>query len=85
MDNLCCYASRPIAFVARYLRHRPWTHGAILALVLAAVFCSVTTQYAVKFLVDTLAAHSPGNGVWTAFLLLVFFIGADCLLWRLAS
>jgi ATP-binding cassette subfamily B protein len=53
--------------------------------VLAAVGCSVSTQYAVKFLVDTLAEHAPGNGAWRAFLLLACLITSDCLLWRLAS
>src|SRR5262249_58505967 len=85
MDNLCCYASRPIAFIVRYIRSRPWTHAAILGFVLAAVGCSVTTQYAVKFLVDTLAGSVSGTGAWIAFLLLVAMIAADCLLWHLAS
>src|SRR5581483_6673655 len=66
MDNLCRYAGRPIAFVYRYLRRRPWSHAGIVAFVLAAVACSVTTQYGVKFLVDTLAGNQPG--IWLAFL-----------------
>ncbi len=83
MDNLCRYAGRPIAFVYRYLRRRPWSHAGIVAFVLAAVACSVTTQYGVKFLVDTLAGNQPG--IWLAFLALVSLIAADNLLWRLAS
>jgi ATP-binding cassette subfamily B protein len=69
-SSLCRYAVRPIAFVVRYLRRRLWSHVAILTLVLSAVICSVTTQYAVKFLVDTLAgedganASRAGNQVW---------------------
>ncbi len=86
MNNLCCYASRPVAFIARYIWRRPWPHLAILVLVLAAVGCSVTTQYAVKFLVDTLASHAfDSNGIWLAFFLLVALISADSLLWRCAS
>jgi ATP-binding cassette subfamily B protein len=85
MDNLCRYANHPVAFIARYLRRRPWSHAAILAFVLAAVGCSVTTQYAVKYLVDALAAQSPSEGVWLAFFLLISFIAADNLLWRLAG
>jgi ATP-binding cassette subfamily B protein len=85
MDNLCCCASRPVAFMVRYIRRRPWAHLAILVCVLAAVFCSVTTQYAVKFLVDTLAGKVLDSEAWTAFLLLIALIAADCLLWRLAS
>ena len=50
--------------------------------VLAAVACSVTTQYGVKYLVDALSGADRGNGVWFAFALLVSLIAADNLLWR---
>ncbi|HZN30700.1 MAG TPA: ABC transporter ATP-binding protein [Xanthobacteraceae bacterium] len=85
MDDLCRFADRPFAFLARYLRARPVAHAAIVALVLAAVGCAVTTQYAVKFLVDTLAGHAAASGIWLAFLLLAALIAADNLLWRLAG
>src|SRR2546426_87870 len=85
MDDLCRYADRPFAFLVRYLRARLASHAAIVVLVLAAVGCAVTTQYAVKFLVDTLAGHAPPNGVWLAFVLLASLIAADNLLWRLAG
>ena len=84
-DDLCRFADRPFAFLARYLRARPASHSAIVALVLAAVGCAVTTQYAVKFLVDTLAGHAAASGVWLAFLLLTALIAADNLLWRVAG
>ncbi len=82
--DLCDYASRPLAFVFRYLQLRPISHTVILAAVLAAVACSVSTQYGVKFLVDVLSAHNDA-GVWTAFCLLGSLIAADNLLWRVAS
>jgi ATP-binding cassette subfamily B protein len=85
MDDLCRYAHRPIAFIYRYIRRRPGSHGIILAAVLGAVTCSVGTQYGVKFLVDALSHNSIGLGVWSAFSLLVTLIAADNLLWRLAS
>ena len=85
MDDLCRFADRPFAFLARYLRARPASHAAIVALVLAAVGCAVSTQYAVKFLVDMLAGHTAASGVWLAFALLAFLIAADNLLWRLAG
>jgi len=61
-------------------------HTIIFVAVLAAVACSVATQYGVKFLVDTLAqaAHADGR-VWIAFSVLVFLILSDNLLWRVAS
>jgi ATP-binding cassette subfamily B protein len=90
MDQLCSYADRPFAFMGRYVRRRALSHAVILIAVLAAVGCSVSTQYGVKFLVDTLAgpndpAAAAHAGVWTAFALLVSLIAADNLLWRLAS
>jgi ATP-binding cassette, subfamily B, bacterial len=85
MDSFCRYAARPVAFIARYLRRRPWSHFAIVLLVLAAVGCSVTTQYGVKFLVDTLSTPGKSGAVWVAFALLLTLIASDNLLWRIAS
>ena len=84
-DDLSRYGHRPYAFIARYLRRRPISHAAIVAAVTAAVACSVTTQYGVKFLVDTLAAGPQASGIWLAFAFLVALIATDNLLWRVAS
>src|ERR1700719_2038904 len=84
MADLCDYATRPLAFVFRYVRLRPVSHALILAAVLVAVACSVGTQYGVKFSVDVLSNHDSA-GVWTAFILLGALIAADNLLWRIAS
>ncbi|MEA2888164.1 MAG: ATP-binding cassette, subfamily bacterial [Bradyrhizobium sp.] len=86
MDNLSGFALRPFAFVLRYLRQRLASHVVILTAVVAAVACSVGTQYAVKSLVDSLAAGpSRGGGVWLAFIFLISLIAADNFLWRIAS
>jgi ATP-binding cassette subfamily B protein len=85
MDDLCQYADRPVSFIVRYLRRRPYSHAIILACVLAAVACAVTTQYGVKFLVDSLVEHGPAQQAWLAFLVLIILITGDNLLWRLAS
>jgi ATP-binding cassette, subfamily B, bacterial len=85
MDDLCRYADRPVSFIIRYLRHRPYAHAIILGCVLAAVGCAVTTQYGVKFLVDSLVEHGPAQQAWLAFLVLITLITGDNLLWRLAS
>ena len=66
MADLCDYAGRPLAFIFRYVRRRPVAHATILTAVLAAVACSVGTQYGVKFLVDVLSNHDSA-GVWIAF------------------
>src|SRR5882762_3100734 len=86
MDNLSGYAYRPFAFVLRYLRQRLASHVVILTAVVAAVACSVGTQYGVKHLVDSLAGGpARGGGVWLAFVFLMSLIAADNFLWRIAS
>jgi ATP-binding cassette subfamily B protein len=84
MAELYDYASRPFAFLFRYIRQRPIAHAVILVAVLGAVTCSVGTQYGVKFLVDTLS-KGRGADVWVAFALLGALITSDNLLWRVAA
>ena len=86
MDNLSGYANRPLPFVLRYLRLRLAAHVVILSAVIAAVACSVGTQYGVKYLVDGLSAGTArAGGVWLAFIFLMSLIAADNFLWRIAS
>src|ERR1700675_4161391 len=86
MDHLSGYAHRPFAFVLRYLRNRLASHVVILSAVVAAVACSVGTQYGVKNIVDSLAAGpTRSGGVWLAFFFLMSLIAADNFLWRIAS
>ena len=86
MDYLSGYAYRPFAFVLRYLRQRLASHVIIVACVIAAVACSVGTQYGVKHLVDGLSGGPVRAGtVWQALAVLVCLIAADNFLWRIAS
>jgi len=89
MQDACRYSDRPLAFLARYVRRRPFTHAAIMTAVVAAVGCSVGAQYGVKVLVDTLAGGpNVGNhasDAWLGFVLLATLIAADNFLWRVAS
>jgi ATP-binding cassette subfamily B protein len=86
MDNLSGYANRPLPFVLRYLRQRLASHVVIFSTVIAAVACSVGTQYGVKYLVDGLSAGPARAGsVWLAFVFLMSLIAADNFLWRIAS
>src|ERR1700756_399325 len=86
MDQLSGYAHRPFPFVLRYLRRRPASHIAILTAVVAAVACSVGTQYGVKSLVDCLAGGlNRAGSVWLAFAFLMSLIAADNFLWRIAG
>ncbi|MGN6411432.1 MAG: ABC transporter ATP-binding protein [Nitrobacter sp.] len=86
MNDLSGYAGRPFSFVMRYCRQRSASHLAILFCVMAAVACSVGTQYGLKSLVDALAygpAHS--GAVWLALILLIALIAADNCFWRIAG
>jgi len=85
MDDLCFYVSRPLGFMARYVRMRPMSHGLILTAVLGAVACSVGAQYGVRTLVDALSGAAGAMRPWSAFTLLATLIACDNLLWRLAS
>ena len=85
MDDLSRLAGRPLAFIFRYVARRPVAHSAILLAVFAAAGCAVSTQYGVKFMVDTLAKGHGSNDVWLAFAFLVALMAADNFLWRAAG
>jgi ATP-binding cassette subfamily B protein len=83
--DLTTYGSRTLGFLGRYVRARAAPHAAIAVAVVAAVTCSVSTQYGVKRLVDALSAPSKSGSPWLAFCVLLFFIAADNLFWRVAG
>jgi ATP-binding cassette, subfamily B, bacterial len=83
--DLTTYGARNLAFLGRYVRARAVPHAAVAAAVVMAVACSVSTQYGVKRLVDALSAPSKNGSPWFAFCILLFFIAADNLLWRVAG
>lgn len=85
MMNLSIYRGRPYPFIGRFIAMYPYAHAAIGAAVVAAVFCSVSTQYGVKYLVDALSDPNAHEKVWIGFTLLAGLIAADNLLWRVAS
>jgi len=78
---------RPLRFLAHYVARHPIGHAIVLVSVLAAVLCSVSSQYGMKRLVDAIAAGPAGGtaAVWAAFLLLCGLIAADNLLWRVGG
>jgi len=87
VGNLSRFADRPFAFFAHYVRMRPIAHALVAGAVVAAVGCSVGTQYGVRLLVDALSG--PGridpSQAWTAFWILIALVASDNLLWRVAS
>src|SRR5205807_7191399 len=86
MDNLSGYAHRPLTFVLRYLRQRLASHLVIVTSVVAAVACSVGTQYRVMYLDDGLSVGSSRAGtVCLRFVCLMSVIAADTFLCRIVS
>ncbi len=85
MNTITTYASRPLAFFWRYIARHPFGHAAIFLSVLAAVGCSVSQQYGIKFLIDTLASGPVAAHLWQAFALLVVLMVGDMLLWRVGG
>ncbi len=85
MEDLTKYADRPFAFVGRHLKRRWIPHLVILISVLGAVSFSVSTDYALKGVVDALGKGPQAGHVWGALALLICFIAADNMLWRVAA
>jgi ATP-binding cassette subfamily B protein len=83
-SDLCQYRDDALKFIGRYVRRRPFAHGAIVLSVLGAVGASVVTQFAVKLLVDALSARSSDSSAWFAVGAIGSLIAADNLLWRVA-
>ena len=85
-DALLSYARRPLALVGRYARRRGAAHAVVVLSVVAAVACSVGSQYAVKQLVDALSGGPEGiAAVWTALVVLGVVVAGDNLLWRVGG
>ncbi len=85
-------AGSPVRFLRHYVRSHPIGHAIVLASVVAAVICSVSTQYGMKRLIDAIAAgtgvpHTQATmaAVWAAFAVLCGLIAADNLLWRIGG
>ncbi|MEO9191979.1 MAG: ABC transporter ATP-binding protein [Acetobacteraceae bacterium] len=77
---------RPLSFLFHYARRHALGHLTILAAVLAAVVCSISTQYGLKTLIDIVAAGPhTGRPVWGAFALLCGLVAADNLFWRVGG
>ncbi|MBS0232814.1 MAG: ABC transporter ATP-binding protein [Proteobacteria bacterium] len=85
MPEISGYSERPFRFVRDTLAKYKLSHLVIFFAVLGAVTCSVSTQYAVKYLVDALAKSAHGQEVWIAFFFVVALIAADNSLWRVAA
>src|SRR6516164_8297700 len=82
-ERILRYRNRPIRFLLHYAMRHKTGHFAVLASVVLAVVCAVSTQYGMKRLIDVIA-HGPhtGGAIWSAFAVLCALIAGDNLLWR---
>jgi ATP-binding cassette subfamily B protein len=79
-------AQGPIRFLLHHVRRRLAGHLIVLGSVLAAVGCSIGSQYAIKNLVDTLGSPTPsGFVIWSAVFLLLGLVAGDQFMWRIAG
>lgn len=80
--------SRPLAFLWRYVRARPWHFGGLLSLVVSASICAVAVQYGMKLLVDAMAQSGSNRGAANVWLPLWLFLGLivmENVFWRLGG
>jgi ATP-binding cassette subfamily B protein len=86
-SKLATLRGRPLAFLFRYIALHPLGHGVVLLSVLAAVGCSVSTQFGMKHLIDVVSMGKDAGAplVWGAFAFLCALVAADNLLWRVAG
>jgi ATP-binding cassette subfamily B protein len=86
MATLSALRLRPLGFLWRYVRRRPIGHTVIFLSVLAAVGCSVSTQYAMKHLIDVASVgRMEAPAAWSAFILLCALVAGDNMMWRIAG
>ncbi|HCJ30970.1 MAG TPA: ABC transporter [Pseudomonas sp.] len=78
--------SRPVAFLWRYIRARPWHFGGLLALIIGAASCAVAVQYGMKLLVDAMSTSDrDGARVWFPLGLFICLIVVENVFWRLGG
>lgn len=77
---------RPIAFLAHYVRRRPWHFGGMFLLILGAGSCAVAVQYGMKLLVDAMATEDRQHAqVWFPLSLFIGLIVVENVFWRLGG
>ena len=81
------YHGRPLGFLLHYVFRHRLGHAVVLASVVAAVSCSVFTQYGMKALIDviSLGREAGAAAIWGALGVVVVLIVADNFLWRIGG
>ncbi|MGE8500394.1 MAG: ABC transporter ATP-binding protein [Pseudomonas sp.] len=77
---------KPVAFLARYVRRRPWHFGGMFLLIVGAGSCAVAVQYGMKLLVDAMATQDRQHAaVWFPLGLFIGLIVVENVFWRLGG
>ena len=81
------FPTSALPFVLHQIRRRLWQFVLVFAVIVAAACCAVAVQYAVRLLVDAMAAGGPrvAAAAWPAFALFLALVAAESVLWRLAG
>jgi ATP-binding cassette subfamily B protein len=78
--------TRPLAFLWRYVRRRPWLFGTLALLIATAAACSVGVQYGMKLIVDAMASDARESWlIWRWLALFITLIATESLCWRLSG
>jgi ATP-binding cassette subfamily B protein len=78
--------NRPVPFLWRYIRLRPWHFFGMLFLVVGAASCAVAVQYGMKLLVDVMTVGDrESSHIWFPFLLFIGLIVLENIFWRLGG
>jgi ATP-binding cassette, subfamily B, bacterial len=84
--ELAGYSGKPIGLLLRYVGRHPIAHALVLASIVAAVGCSLASQFAIRNLIDALpGGRAHPAQVIHAFLVIVVLLLADNLFWRVAG
>ncbi|UEM25011.1 ABC transporter ATP-binding protein/permease (plasmid) [Skermanella mucosa] len=75
--------SRPVSFLMRYIKARPWHFGGLFTIIVGGAACAVMVQYGMKMLVDAMASPDRATAdVWTPLALFLGLIAIENVLWR---
>ena len=84
--TLARYAGKPILLLLQYVGRRPLAHAFVLLGIVAAVGCSLASQFAIRNLIDALPhGRAHPAGVIAAFVVIVVLLFADNLFWRVSG
>jgi len=81
------FHGKPLGFLLHYVWRHRLGHAVVLASVVAAVFCSVFTQYGLKSLIDVISRGREvgATAIWWPLGVLIGLIVADNFLWRIGG